>query len=275
MPRIPRNQYPPGYYHIMNRGIGKEAIFGTPGERNFYKNLAANIFQEYPVDILAYCIMGNHYHFVMKGEPMDFSSALQRTNLSYAMAYNARRDRVGHVFQNRFKSEFIDSERYLFAAIRYVHNNPVKGNLVKSPGEYPWSSYREYFSPREMPGKYLTKGEARNEIFRHFEESPDIFEKFHRGKDHHLFIDVHENFKERKVEAAMNLIENHFPGVDFEKKEEMTSDIHLLYRIVSLLLAKTSMTQQEIADVLGLSQHQVGRIARRKRNNEKETEFMH
>ena len=75
--------------------------------------------------------------------------------------------------------------------------------------------------------------------------------------------------------CTVNLIENHFPGVDFEKKEEMTSDIHLLYKIVSLLLAKTSMTQQEIADVLGLSQHQVGRIARRKRNKEKETEFMH
>ena len=269
MPRIPRNYYPSGYYHVMNRGVGREAIFDSDRDKNFYKNLARGIFQDYPIEILAYCIMNNHFHFVIKGDLLDFSKALQRVNLSYAMTYNSRRDRVGHVFQNRFKSEMIDSESYLMAAMRYVHNNPVKAKRVKDPGEYPWSSYGEYFNLGDKNMRFLTTLKGRMEIFGHFEKSPRIFKKYHKGKDSHLFLDIHEDFKERQVEAAVNLIEEYFPEISLDDKEELTSDIYLLYRIVAVMLKKTTLSHQEIADILGLSKSQVGRIA--KRNKDKET----
>lgn len=253
----------------MNRGVGREAIFSTSGDKRFYRNLAKGIFKEYPVDILAYCIMGNHFHFVIKGDLLEFSRALHRTNLSYAMTYNSRRDRVGHVFQNRFKSEMIDSPEYLSAALRYVHNNPVKGNVVKEAAEYEWSSYREYFAPNVETEKCLTSEKGRMEILEKFDNSPWVFEKFHKGREFHLFLDVNEDFKERKVEVAMNIIENEFPKVDFENMEEITADFYLIRRVVMALLNKTTLTHQEISDILGISKYQVTRIAKRTKEERK------
>lgn len=270
LPRIPRSKYPPGYYHVMSRGVGREGIFSANGDKTFYRNLAGKVFSDYSFDILAYCIMGNHFHFVVRGNLDDFSHALHRVNLSFAMNYNFRQNRVGHVFQNRFKSELIDSENYLFAAIRYVHNNPVKGKIVTDPANYPWSSYREFFQSQEK--NFITKKEIRMEILNHFEKSPGVFQRFHKSKDSILFLDTQEDIKERKVELAMNLIENYFPGVDLENREELTTDLLRLYRLVALLLEKTTLSHRDIADLTGLNKSHVGRISKRINQSEKAKE---
>lgn len=71
MARRPRSRYPPGYYHVMNRGNARERIFSSAADKNHYKKLAKKIFEDYPTEILAWCIMDNHFHFVLKGEPLD------------------------------------------------------------------------------------------------------------------------------------------------------------------------------------------------------------
>lgn len=275
MPRIPRNNYPVGYYHIMNRGVAREAIFKSEKDKRFYRNLVRKVFLNYQTKLLAYCIMGNHFHFVIKGDPMVFSKALHRVNLSYAMAYNNRRDRVGHVFQNRFKSEIIKSREHLLAAIRYVHNNPVKAGMINDPKEYPWSSCGEYLGYENQDVPFITKKEQRDEILEYFEDSPWVFEKFHREKDYYIFIDIQEESNERKEEVAMNLIESSFPGVNRENLEDAIMDIHLIYRLVALLLERTTLTHKEIGDILGISKSQVGKISRRRSQKVVEKRYIH
>jgi len=206
---------------------------------------------------------------------MVFSKALHRVNLSYAMAYNSRRDRVGHVFQNRFKSEIIKSKEHLLAAIRYVHNNPVKAGMINDPKEYPWSSCGEYLGAKNQDLPFITKKEQRDEILEYFEDSPWVFEKFHREKDYYLFIDIQEDSNERKEEVAMNLIESSFPEVNRENLEDAIMDIHLIYRLVALLLARTTLTHQEIGDILGISKSQVGKISRRRSQRVTEKRYIH
>lgn len=269
MARRPRSRYPPGYYHVMNRGNARERIFSSAADKNHYKKLAKKIFEDYPTEILAWCIMDNHFHFVLKGEPMEFSQALKRINQSYAMGYNRRRERVGHVFQNRFKGEYIDSADYLFAAVRYVHMNPVKAKMVGHAGDFAWSSYGEYFQNRNEFSS-LTKKGSRQNFLGLLNNSLDDFRLFHQGKDSYMFLDVDDDYKERRAEATVNLLEAHFPGYDFEVNYDRrpaiqtnadTSDIFLLYKLAGILLEKTDMTYTEIADFLDISRYQVSKLA--------------
>lgn len=280
MARIARSRYPPGYYHLMNRGNARERIFSSAADKNYYKKLARETFEDSSLDLLAWCIMDNHFHFVLKGDPMDFSQALKRINQSYAMAYNRRLDRVGHVFQNRFKGELIDSRDYLLAAVRYLHLNPVKAGMVDNPGDFPWSSFGEYFPNCQGMGPErlesfelyaLTRRENRKKILSFFNDSLDDFRIFHGGKDSYMFLDVEEDYKERRAETTVNLLETHFPEYDFEVNYDRrpyistdadTSDIHLMYMLARILLEKTNMTYTEVADFLGLSRYRVGIIAK-------------
>ena len=90
--------------------------------------------------------MNNHVHFVVKADPSSLAKAIKSLNIKYAMRFNQQRERIGHVFQDRYKSEDIEDDKYLMQVIRYVHINPVKAKLVKSPEEYQWSSYNEYIN---------------------------------------------------------------------------------------------------------------------------------
>ncbi len=110
------------------------------------------------------------------------------------------------------------------------------------------------------------------EILNHFEKSPGVFQRFHKSKDSILFLDTQEDIKERKVELAMNLIENYFPGIDLENREELTTDLLRLYRLVALLLEKTTLSHRDIADLTGLNKSQVGRISKRINQGEKAKE---
>lgn len=88
--------------------------------------------------------MDNHVHLIVKGEISNLSRAIKRLNISYAMKFNKKADRVGHVFQDRYRSEVIVDEPYLLHVTRYVHNNPIKAGIASHPWGYRWSSYQEY-----------------------------------------------------------------------------------------------------------------------------------
>ena len=132
-----------------------------------------------------------------------------------------------------------------------------------------------YLGAKNQDLPFITKTEQRDEILEYFEDSPWVFEKFHREKDYYLFIDIQEDSNERKEEVAMNLIESSFPEVNRENLEDAIMDIHLIYRLVALLLARTTLTHQEIGDILGISKSQVGKISRRRSQRVTEKRYIH
>ena len=131
MPRKARDQSPTDFYHIMMRGINKERIFERKQNKEFLLHLLKKDQENLEVEIGAFCIMDNHAHLIIKGSINDISQFIKKINIKFAMRYNKNLERVGHVFQDRYRSENIYNDSHLMQAISYIHNNPVKAGIIK------------------------------------------------------------------------------------------------------------------------------------------------
>lgn len=151
MPRTARIKSETGIYHIIVRGINRQDIFHDDEDRERYLNTLKRITVEDISDLLGYCLMSNHIHLIIKEGESGISLLMKRLGASYAYWYNMKYQRIGHVFQDRFKSENIEDDCYLLTVVRYVHMNPVKAKIVNRPEDYIWSSCRSYYGYTEYP----------------------------------------------------------------------------------------------------------------------------
>src|SRR5574341_1106415 len=138
-----------GYYHIYNRGNNQEAIFFERENYTFFLRQVRKYFGREAVDIVAYCLMPNHYHLLVHLKVDDLGSMVQPFALSYTKAINKRFNRVGTLFQGPFKAIWVEREEYLLQLCRYIHLNPVKAGLVARAEDWEFSSYRDYVGLRD------------------------------------------------------------------------------------------------------------------------------
>ena len=131
------------YLHIIVRGIGKQILFEEQSDNEKYLYYLKKYSEQDEVTILAYCLMENHVHLLVRDTQGAVSSFMKKTGVSYALYYNRKYDRAGHLFQDRYKSENINNDGYLLSVFRYILNNPVKAGICGA-AEYRWSSYSEY-----------------------------------------------------------------------------------------------------------------------------------
>lgn len=132
-----------GFYHVCARGMGKQLIFEGDEDRWEFLELMRDCCREEGVTVIAWCLMGNHVHLVLADYEDAMSAAMHRLLLTYARRFNKRTGRTGHLFQNCFDRRSLDTDRYLMAAIRYVHANPQEAGIALIE-RYPWSSFAEY-----------------------------------------------------------------------------------------------------------------------------------
>ena len=150
VPRYARLRSESGIYHIMWRGVNRQKIFLHDDDRiGFLEKLSA-VKSRTDLQIYAYCLMSNHVHLLVKEQAEPLGTTMKRLGTSYVQWYNQRHDRVGHLFQGRYVSEPVEDERYLLAATRYIHQNPIKAGLSRNCGTYPWSSFPAYKSGQEI-----------------------------------------------------------------------------------------------------------------------------
>jgi putative transposase len=142
MPRRARQVAGSGIYHVMLRGVNRDVIFleDEDRERFLFALKAAKDASE--CKALAYCLMDNHVHLVLRSGIEPIGSTVRRFGVRYAGWFNRKYDRVGHLFQDRFKSVPVDEDAHFITLMRYVWNNPVEAGLVEQPEEYRWSSRR-------------------------------------------------------------------------------------------------------------------------------------
>ncbi len=150
MPRQARIQSKTGIYHVMLRGINQQQIFYEESDYEKLKQIIKESEEPNRFRIFAYCFMGNHIHLLIKEEEETIGQAIKRIGLHFVYWYNIKYQRVGHLFQDRFKSEPVESNEYFLTVLRYIHQNPVKANLCKSIKEYKYSSYREYIEETDI-----------------------------------------------------------------------------------------------------------------------------
>ena len=158
MPRTPRLEYEGAFYHVMNRGRARQAIFhGDAYYSSFYKTLE-EAHQRFGVVVHAYCLMGNHYHLLLQTPHANLSRAMRHINGVYTQRYNKLRRSDGPLFRGRFKSIVVDADAYLLQLSRYIHTNPMDmyRPLVNQLEDYPCSSYLAYINAVKPP-KWLDR----------------------------------------------------------------------------------------------------------------------
>lgn len=136
-------------YHVYNRGVGKQRIF--TGDKNylFLISRMKDLVATHQVSILAYCLMPNHYHFLLRSDKdREISRFVRNLFNGYAQAYNRQEGRSGTLFESRAKSKRIESDSQLLQVIRYIHLNPLKAKLVQRAEDWPYSNLPEWLGVR-------------------------------------------------------------------------------------------------------------------------------
>lgn len=145
MPRDVRQEYDGGIYHVIARGNNKEYIFKEEQDKGYFIKLVREAIGD-DYQLFGYVLMDNHYHFIIQRHAKELYQLMHQINNRYSKYFNAKYERVGHVFQGRYKAILIQDERYLLSLIRYVHRNPVRAGICKGVSDYKWSS--NYFYER-------------------------------------------------------------------------------------------------------------------------------
>lgn len=145
MPRPPRFDVPGFPYHVIQRGVNRASCFFGDVDRRYYLKLLAKFAETRRCAVHAYVLMTNHVHLLLTPAAKGAVAALmQDLGRSYVRVINAIHGRTGTLWQGRFKSSVVDSERYFLACQRYIEMNPVRAGIVSHPNEYAWSSYAHY-----------------------------------------------------------------------------------------------------------------------------------
>jgi putative transposase len=158
MSRPLRIEFPGAVYHVTSRGDRREPIYLDDEDRVAFLAVLAQCMERFDAQVLAYCLMGNHYHLVLHTRRGNLSRLMRQLNGVYTQAHNRRHGLVGHVLQGRFKAILVDREAYLLELCRYVELNPVRAQMVAAPGDWPWSSYLAHVLQAPTPAWLDSEG---------------------------------------------------------------------------------------------------------------------
>lgn len=136
-------------YHVIQRGAGKQILFEDDEDREMYLACIDALLETMPVEMYAWCLMGNHIHLVLHSEQQALSTFMRDLGRHYSQYFNHEHGRVGHLFQGRYKSVPIADEAQLLSVVRYVHRNPVEAG-VSDLQSYRWSSFPEYLGKPKL-----------------------------------------------------------------------------------------------------------------------------
>ena len=138
------------FYHIYNRGAGRQGIFREADNYLFFLRRLKQYARDLNIALLAYCLLPNHYHLLVRQDGPEPAGLLpQRCCNSYVKAFNKRYERTGALFEDRYQAIAVDSEAYLLHLCRYIHANPVRHGLASQLEEWPYSNYPEWLGLRD------------------------------------------------------------------------------------------------------------------------------
>lgn len=150
MPRKPRVLVAGGYYHILTRGNDRKKIFRNPQDYHVFLKIIKKYLPKFKVGIVHYCLMPNHLHFLINVETTeDLPKFMQVVLQVYAHYFRKKYDSCGFIFENRYKSLWIEKEGYLLECARYIERNPLRASLTTSLFDYPYSSFAYYALAKE------------------------------------------------------------------------------------------------------------------------------
>lgn len=160
MPRPLRIEYENAYYHVMNRGRARQNIFHGSAYYELFLSTLAEAHQRFGVEILCYCLMGNHYHLLLKTPDANLGRVMRHINGVYTQRHNRLKKTDGPLFRGRYKAICVEDDSYQLQLSRYIHRNPLEAKLVSKLEEYPWSSYSYYVERHQQSPEWLYPNEV-------------------------------------------------------------------------------------------------------------------
>jgi putative transposase len=142
MARPLRLEFPGALYHVTARGNARAPIYNAAADRLLFLDVLGIVIAEHGWLCHSYCLMPNHYHLLLETPEANLSRGMRQLNGVYGQRFNRRHDRVGHLFQGRFKGILVERESHLLELTRYIVLNPVRAAIVNAPEAYRWSSLR-------------------------------------------------------------------------------------------------------------------------------------
>ena len=149
MARLPRLTLPGYPHHVIQRGNNRQPIFASTADYQMLLDLLDDNARKFGVALHAYVLMSNHFHLLATPQTADgLPQMMQAVGRRYVRHFNDTQQRSGTLWEGRYKSTLIQTERYLLACMAYIDLNPVRAGLVAYPRDYPWSSYGHYTGQR-------------------------------------------------------------------------------------------------------------------------------
>ncbi|MDF2672566.1 MAG: transposase [Clostridiales bacterium] len=213
MGRKNRFIYEGAIYHIYQRGNNKEYIFEDDKIKSFILKYLKEYNKKFDYEILAYVIMNNHYHLLIKTNKSPIDQIMFYLNNLLGKYINDKLNRTGHAFEDRYKCELVETDTYLIWLLRYIHRNPVRANMCNDVKDYRWSSHRFYQYYRAslfintsfILGMFGNDKESAINVYLRLVESTGFHENVE--KDCEIIKEMF-NFNETKAENKNNIISN-------------------------------------------------------------------
>ncbi len=237
-------------YHVMSRGNEKRNIFRDDNDYTKFLTYLSDGTQVYRYRMLAYVLMPNHYHVMLQTIEPNLSRAMHHLNTAYTVYFNKRHNRVGHLFQGRYKAILIQKNPYLLEVSRYIHLNALRAGLITDLLKYRWSSYHYYVRRRAKP-RWLEV----NDILEMLSENPRKQSRLYKRFVEDGFSETSSPFE--KVYAQTILGEQDFVDevmdmIDLKKNQEIPASRKLIdrYGFDNILSAVSRVTNKSTAEIL-------------------------
>lgn len=248
MTRLPRGIYGNGFFHVMVQGINKEYIFEETKHKKEYLNLMMSNRNKFNIMLLAYCIMDNHAHLLIYVDDVyELSAYMRLINCKFAKAYNSDKKRVGYVFRDRFNSQHISDNDYLFTCLNYIHMNPVEANMVPKPTDYEYSSYNDYLNKTN-----LVTDEVINKIFGKTKNYLEVFLSISNKEVEIMDIDRENKNFEIAVQIFLETKNTNLIQIKNNEKE--------LVGFCNEIVIKKKYKQRQVAKLLGIPEVKLSKI---------------
>ena len=258
MPRHQRTKSTSGYYHIMLRGNEKKDIFNSNADKLRFLETVFEKKQGNRFYLHAFCLMNNHVHLMISEGIEGVATVMKRINVSYVYYFNNKYKRVGHLFQDRFKSEVVEQDRYLLALVRYIHQNPVKAGIVEKADDYRWSSHNCYLYEDNFYSKILDI----DPILRLFSEDRQVAVKkyieYMNQECSDTFIDLEDDVELIDEKQARELFKRMLISRRVENRNK--GKIQIPDSLIKEFREKTNLSLRKIAAITGLNKDKVNKI---------------
>jgi len=244
MARKPRIEFEGAFYHVITRGNQRQKIFKDKDDFLKYLEILSNYKTRYKYFLYAFILMNNHVHLLIETQEIPLSKILQGINQSYTTYFNRKYKTLGHLFQGRYKAILCDRDEYLLSLVKYIHLNPVRAKIVKTPDEYQWSSHHSYIQRANRANIIDT-----DQILRMFSEDKQKARKLYRAyMDDSQVVkkeDVYNTIGQR-ILGSEEFLERVMEKYDGELKKEKREREYTLFEIAKGIEKVCGITLKQI-----------------------------